>query len=106
MHLFLAFILILVTNQELAVSTEVIAGAWLLGAVAMTLMNIAVVYGVTNMPVYRSAFILLFEIVVGSVSSLLLTNEVIELREWIGGGLVILAAYLTATSQIEDEAVL
>ncbi|MCK4865158.1 MAG: DMT family transporter [Gammaproteobacteria bacterium] len=104
--LFLAFILILVTDQEIAVSTEVIAGAWLLGAIAMTLMNIAVVYGVTNMPVYRSAIILLFEIVVGAVSSILLTNEIIELREWIGGGLVILAAYLTATSQVEDGAIL
>ena len=103
--LFLAFILIIFTQQKLAVSMEVIAGAWILGAVAMTMMSAAVFYGVTNMPVHRSAIILLFEIVVGAVSSLLLTNEVIELREWIGGGLVILAAYLTATSQVEDGAV-
>ena len=103
--LFIAFILIIFTGQKLAVSTEVIAGAWLLGAIAMTLMNIAVVYGVTNMPVHRSAIILLFEIVVGAISSILLTNEVIQLREWIGGGLVILAAYLTAIRQVEDGAV-
>jgi len=103
--IFLAFVLIIFTEQKLTVSTEVIAAAWILGAVAMTMMNIAVVYGVTNMPVHRSAIILLFEIVVGAVSSLLLTNEVIELREWIGGGLVILAAYLTAISQVEDGAV-
>lgn len=99
---FLAFILIVFTGQKLAVTTEVIAGAWLLGAIAMTLMNIAVVYGVTNMPVHRSAIILLFEIVVGAVSSILLTNEVIHIREWIGGALVILAAYLTAIRQVED----
>jgi len=104
--LFLAFILIIFTEQKLAVSTEVIAGAWILGAVAMTMMNIAVVYGVTNMPVHRSAIILLFEIVVGAVSSILLTNEVIELREWIGGLLVMLAAYLTASRQHDDGAVL
>ncbi|MDH5601010.1 MAG: DMT family transporter [Gammaproteobacteria bacterium] len=103
--LLIAFILIIVFKQPLAVSTEVVAGAWLLGAVAMTLMNIAVVYGVTHMPVHRSAIILLFEIVVGAVSSILLTNEVIELREWIGGLLVILAAYLTATKQLDDRAV-
>lgn len=103
--LFLAIILIIFTEQKLTVSTEVIAGAWILGAVAMTMMNIAVVYGVTNMPVHRSAIILLFEIVVGAVSSLLLTNEVIEVREWVGGGLVILAAYLTATRQAKDGAV-
>lgn len=103
--LFLAFILIIFTEQELSVSTEVIAGAWILGAVAMTLMNVAVVYGVSNMPVHRSAIILLFEIVVGAISSILLTNEVIHLREWIGGGLVILAAYLTASRQVEDRAI-
>ena len=103
--LFLALILIIFTEQTLSVSTEVIAGAWILGAIAMTMMNIAVVYGVTNMPVHRSAIILLFEIVVGAVSSLLLTNEVIELREWIGGLLVILAAYLTASRQHDDGAV-
>lgn len=100
--LFIAFILIIFTEQPLAVSTEVIAAAWVLGAIVMTMMNVAVVYGVTHMPVHRSAIILLFEIVVGAISSLLLTNEVIELREWIGGGLVILAAYLTATNQFED----
>ena len=103
--LFVAFILIIFTQQKLEASTEVIAGAWILGAIAMTMMNIAVVYGVTNMPVHRSAIILLFEIVVGAVSSLLLTNEVIELREWIGGLLVILAAYLTASRQHDDGAV-
>ncbi|MDH5369843.1 MAG: DMT family transporter, partial [Gammaproteobacteria bacterium] len=103
--LFLAFILIIFTEQKLSVTTEVIASAWILGAVAMSMMNIAVVYGVTNMPVHRSAIILLFEIVVGAISSILLTNEIIQLREWIGGGLVILAAYLTASRQVEDGAI-
>lgn len=100
--LFLSFILILATQQTLSVATDVIAGAMVLGAVAMTMMNIAVVYGVTNMPVHRSAIILLFEIVVGAISSILLTNEIIQLREWIGGALVMLAAYLTAIRQVED----
>ena len=102
--IFIAFILIAFTGQKLTASTDVIVWAWVLGAIVMTMMNIAVVYGVTNMPVYRSAIILLFEIVVGAVSSILLTNEIIEPREWIGGGLVILAAYLTATNQVEDGA--
>lgn len=100
--LFVAFILIILTEQKLTAPTEMIAGAWILGAVVMSMMNIAVVYGVSNMPVHRSAIILLFEIVIGAVSSLLLTNEVIELREWIGGLLVMLAAYLTAVRQHDD----
>jgi len=100
--LFLAFILILATAQPLNVSAEVITSALILGVVAMTLMNVAVVYGVTHMPVHRSAIILLFEVVVGAVSSILLTNEIIHMREWIGGALVILAAYLTAIRQVQQ----
>ena len=103
--LFIAFIIIAFTGQPLTASGEVIAAAALLGAFVMALMNIAVVYGVSNMPVHRSAIILLFEIVVGAISSILLTNEIIQLREWIGGALVILAAYLTAINQVEDGAV-
>lgn len=95
-----AFVLIYFTGEKITASTNVMAWAWLLGAVVMTLMNIAVVYGVTHMPVHRSAIILLFEIVVGAVSSLLLTDEIIQQKEWIGGGLVILAAYLTAVQHM------
>jgi drug/metabolite transporter (DMT)-like permease len=96
----------LFTQQPLNVSTEVITSAVLLGLFVMALINISVMYGVSNMPIHRSAIILLFEIVVGAVSSQWLTNEIIELHEWIGGALVILAAYLTATSQVEKVPVL
>lgn len=96
-----AFVLIYFTGEINTATTEVMVWAWILGAAVMTLMNIAVVYGVTHMPVHRSAIILLFEIVVGAVSSLLLTDEVIQMQEWIGGSLVILAAYLTAVQHIK-----
>jgi drug/metabolite transporter (DMT)-like permease len=100
--LFLAFILIVFTKENLVASTEVIAVAWIIGALVMTAMNIGVVYGVSNMPVHRSAVIMLFEVVVGAVSSIALTNEVIHLREWVGGSLVILAAYLTAIQHVKQ----
>jgi drug/metabolite transporter (DMT)-like permease len=76
------------------------AGAWL-GAVALGLggflvMTLTVQYGVTRMPVHRSAVILLFELVAGAVSAQLLTDEVVLLREWIGGVLIVLAAWQAA----------
>ncbi len=74
----------------------VLLGAVLLGLGGFLVMSLAVIYGVTRMPVHRSAVILLFELVVGAVSSLLLTDEVILLREWLGGGLIIVAAYVAA----------
>jgi len=74
----------------------VVLGAVLLGLGGFLVMSLAVIYGVTRMPVHRSAVILLFELVVGAVSSLLLTDEVIQMREWLGGGLIIVAAYVAA----------
>ena len=95
-----AFVLIYFTGEQVTAPVSIMWWAVLLGAAVMTLMNIAVVYGVTHMPVHRSAIILLFEIIVGAVSSLMLTDEVIHYREWVGGGLVMLAAYLTAIQHL------
>lgn len=82
------------------------AGAWLgalaLGGIGIVIMTLSVQYGVTHMPVHRSAVILLFELVAGAVSSSLLTDEVIHAREWIGGGLIILAAYWAARLHAHD----
>lgn len=76
-------------------------GALLLGAFGIVVMSFAVLYGVTHLPVHRSAVILLFEIVVGSASSLWLTDEVVQGRDWIGGGLILLAAVLSSREQAQ-----
>jgi drug/metabolite transporter (DMT)-like permease len=73
----------------------------MIGAVVLVVMTLSVVYGVTHLPVHRSAVILLFEIVAGAVSAQLLTDEVVLLQEWVGGGFVILAAYLAAHAHIK-----
>jgi drug/metabolite transporter (DMT)-like permease len=77
-------------------------GAVLLGWFGFMIMTVAVIYGVSHMPVHRSAVILLFELVVGAVSSQLLTDEYVQLQEWIGGGLILLAAYLAAHQQVGE----
>jgi drug/metabolite transporter (DMT)-like permease len=83
-----------ITNVSLAI---------LCGLFGMTLMTVAVVYGVSNMPLHRSSVIFLFEIVVGAASAVWLANENILPQEWIGGSLVILAAYISARLEIKDE---
>lgn len=86
------------------VPVRVMAYAWLVGAIVMVIMTFSVVYGVTHMPIHRSSIILLFELVAGAVSSQLLTEEVITLHEWIGGAMVVAAAYLSARRQLSDSA--
>ena len=79
-----------------AVEPVVFAYAVLLGLGGFLIMALSVQYGVTHMPLHRSAVILLFELVVGAVSALLLTDEVVLPREWIGGGMIVLAAWVAA----------
>jgi drug/metabolite transporter (DMT)-like permease len=83
-----------------AASQHVILWTLLLGPIVVFVMTFTVQYGVTKLPVYRSAVILLFELVAGAVSSQLLTNEVMKLNEWIGGGFIVLAAYLSARAYV------
>jgi len=77
---------------------QVPAAAWLgtvlLGAVGFLLSTLAVVYGVSHMPVQRSAVIMLFELVVGATSAWLLASERISTQEWLGGTLIVLAALI------------
>jgi len=82
-------------------SVPAVGGGVLLAAVALGLfgflvMTLTVLYGVTHMPVHRSAVILLFELVVGAVSAQLLTDEVVLYREWLGGFMIVTAAYMAA----------
>ncbi|TAM45588.1 MAG: hypothetical protein EPN55_07790 [Gammaproteobacteria bacterium] len=68
----------------------------MLGIFGILLMTTLVQYGVTHMPVHRSAVISLIELVAGAVSQQLLTDEVVTVREWVGGSLIIFGAYLAS----------
>jgi len=84
------------------VSATVWLNAWLLGWLAIVVVTISVLYGVAKMPVYRSAVIMLFELVVAALSSWALTEEIMSLQEWIGGILILLAAYGVARITLND----
>ncbi len=80
-----------------------LTGSIALGLFGIMCMTWAVQYGVTHMPVYRSSVILIFEIVAGAISSQLLTDEIVLVKEWLGGGLIVLAAYLSARIHLESK---
>ena len=85
-------------------SNQVILWTLIFGPLMVFIMTFTVQYGVTKLPVYRSAVILLFELVAGAVSSQLLTEEVMKINEWIGGGFIVLAAYLSARAYVHHPA--
>lgn len=80
-------------------------GVWLgavaLGALGILSMTALVQYGVTHLPVHRSAVLALVEILAGAVSQQLLTDEPITAREWIGGGFIVIGAWLAARGNSE-----
>mgnify|MGYP001816104045 FL=1 len=63
------------------VAGGVVLAAVVLGLCGFLVMTLSVLYGVTRMPVHRSAVILLFELVAGALSSMWLTDEVVLLQE-------------------------
>ncbi len=83
-------------------SIQVIFSATLIGALLIVVMTVTVMYGVSNMPVQRSAIILLFEIIVAAVSANVLTNEVVLIREWVGGILILTAGYFASKICIDE----
>jgi len=78
------------------VAPSIFGGAVALGVFGILVMTLLVQYGVTHIPVYRSAVITFVELVAGALSQALLTDEVVTAREWIGGALIVFGALLAA----------
>lgn len=76
------------------------AGAVALGVFGILFMTLLVQYGVTHMPVHRSAVLALVELVAGAISQQLLTSETVSVREWVGGLLIVCGAYLSARRSV------
>jgi drug/metabolite transporter (DMT)-like permease len=77
-------------------------GAVALGLFGILAMTVLVQYGVTHMPVHRSAVLALIELVVGALSQQLLTDEVVSAREWAGGAFILIGAWLSARTMMVE----
>jgi len=87
---------------EIEWSVTPVVVAVLLGMVGIVMMSVCLMYGVTRMPVHRSAVILLFEVMVGAISAQWLAHEALGVREWLGGVLILGAAWLTSRQQLHE----
>ena len=90
--------MVFTSPNEIVFAAAPVIFAMLTGILLIGPMTVAVVYGVTHMPIHRSAVILLFEVVASVVSTYLLIEERLSVAEWIGGCIVVCSAYL-ATRQ-------
>jgi drug/metabolite transporter (DMT)-like permease len=80
-----------------AATPAVFSGGVALGLVILAI-TLLVQYGVTHLPVHRSAVLTFIELVAGAISQQLLTDEIVAVYEWVGGALIVVGAYLAARS--------
>ncbi|HEX5338057.1 MAG TPA: DMT family transporter [Gallionella sp.] len=83
-----------VPDQLLEIDAQVWLTLALLG-IALCATSFAVQYGVTHMPANRAMPLFLSELVFAAVSSYVLAGEALQLREWLGGALIISASLLS-----------
>ena len=68
----------------------------LLIALLVIAATLLVQYGVTLITATRASVLFLFELVVAAVASYYLAHEVMSWNEWLGGGLIVVAAIFAA----------
>lgn len=61
----------------------------------LLLVNVVAQVGLAALPANRASVIMLFELVVAALSSWWLAGETMELREWLGGGLIVAASLVS-----------
>ena len=59
-------------------------------------------YGISHTPANRTAVIFMFELVVAALSSYWLAGEAMQSREWVGGGMIVLAALYASRPERKD----
>ncbi len=59
-------------------------------------LSVIVQYGLTHTPANRAIVIMLVELVAAAVAAYFLTDEVMALREWLGGAMIVSASLLSA----------
>ena len=72
-------------------SSAGLTGLLLLLSLVMLCVNVAVQFGLSRIAANRAIVIYLFELVVTAVSTWLLLDEVLTLREWCGGAMIVVA---------------
>jgi drug/metabolite transporter (DMT)-like permease len=63
--------------------------------IALCATGFAVQYGVTHLLSNRAMLLFLFELVIAAISSYLLANEMMHLRDWLGASLIVSASLIS-----------
>lgn len=81
--------------EKFAVIAHLSVATWMwvvLTAIALFIVTLTVQYGLAHTPANQAIVIFLFELVVAAISAYYLANEMLTLREWIGGAMIVVAS--------------
>lgn len=81
-----------------------VAGWLLVGVVGLVLLatNLFVQYGLTHTPANQAIVIFLLELVVAAMSSWLLADEAMTLKEWAGGAMIVAASLFSGKLEARE----
>jgi drug/metabolite transporter (DMT)-like permease len=82
--------------EQLAPMMEMGGKHWLilLGiGVTLSVITLTVQFGLSHTPANQAIVIFLFELVVAAISSYFLANEMMNIQEWLGGAMIVIASF-------------
>jgi drug/metabolite transporter (DMT)-like permease len=85
--------------RDFPVMMEISMRTYLLLAVVgliVFILSIIMQYGLTHVPANQAIVIMLFELVAASIAAYFLADEVMTLREWAGGAMIVSASLFSA----------
>lgn len=77
----------------------------LLVSVLIFIVTLTVQYGLARVPANQAIVIFLFELVVAAVASYLLAREVMTIREWLGGAMIVTASLFSGKLERESPSI-
>lgn len=91
--------------ESLPLISNISTDTWLLLlGLGLTIFFLSIIlqYGLTHIPANQAIVIMLFELIIAAIASYFLTNEVMTLREWIGGLMIVSASLFSTKINHED----
>jgi drug/metabolite transporter (DMT)-like permease len=99
---FVALVFTPVFGQDFVAPQALAMAHWLMIigiGLGLMVTTVGVQYGVTHTPVTRASVIFLFELVVAAFAAYWLAGESMDLREWVGGTLIVVASLFAVRAE-------
>jgi drug/metabolite transporter (DMT)-like permease len=99
-----SLVALLLTHTGVVRSLEAVSAAWPLvigNGLVLVVMALLVQYGLTHTPATQAIVIMLFELIVAAVAAYLLAGETMEVQQWLGGTMIVVASLFSGRMETQ-----